>query len=62
MWKMKTKREIHDSYMLEIDRLEDEIIQLDHDIERMNRKKKNISERISELKETAEMFNPELLP
>ena len=59
---MKTKREIHDSYMLEIDRLEDEIIQLDHDIERMNRKKKNISERISELKETAEMFNPELLP
>lgn len=62
MRQVKTKREIYVGYMCEIDLLEDEITQLDHDIERMGRKKINIFERISELKETAEMFNPELLP
>lgn len=56
MWEMKTKREIHVSYMLEIDRLEDEIIQLDHDNERIYQKKKIIVERIHALKETAKLF------
>lgn len=60
MWEVKTKREIHEGYMLEIDRFEDEIIQLDHDIERMIRKRERIIERISELKVTAELFNPDL--
>lgn len=56
MWPIKTKQEIHDAFMLEIGELDIEIRKLDHEIERSERKKARIQERISQLKVTAKLF------
>lgn len=56
MWPIQTKQEIYDAYMLEIEQIEIENHQLDHEINRNERKKARNVERIDALKKTAKLF------
>jgi len=60
MWSIKTRYEIHYEYMVEIEKLENEVLRHNSTIGRLKGEIEYTERRIKELEETAEMFKPKL--